>query len=76
LFRERWLQLQGIDPRPAQRALARLQEIATVNAKPGATFPGINIRSGEPRDIESFFSVALEFVRDLVQIHTRPSNAA
>ncbi len=66
--------LQGIDPQPAQRALARLQEIATANAKPGATFPGINIRTGEPKDIESFFSVALEFVRDLVQTHTRPSH--
>jgi hypothetical protein len=59
--------LQGIDPQPAQRALARLQEVAGVKAKTGATYPGINLRKTAPVAIAAFFSVAADFVRDLAQ---------
>lgn len=59
--------LQGIDPAPSQRALTRLQQIAGVRAKPGATYPGINVRKADPETIAAFFSVASDFVRDLTQ---------
>jgi hypothetical protein len=59
--------LQGIDPQPGQRALARLQEVAGAHAKPGATFPSINIRKTDLSDVQAFFSVASDFVRDLTR---------
>ncbi len=62
--------LQGIDAQPAQRALGRLQELPGVNAKPGATYPGVNIRKTDLEAVAAFFSVASDFVRDLTQSDT------
>ena len=67
--------LQGIDPQPAQRALTRLQGVPGVSAKPGATYPGINIRTSDRRDIEAFLEIARQFVRELLDVRAEPQNA-
>ncbi len=63
--------LQGIDPEPAQRALRKLREITGATAETRATYPSINLRNADLRDIEAFFSVASNFVRELTQQDTR-----
>jgi hypothetical protein len=63
--------LRGIDPAPAERALARLQGLPGVGAKPGATYPGINIRNASREEVATFFEVARSFLTDLLDPDTR-----
>lgn len=59
--------LRGIDPEPAQRALARLQSLSVVDARPGATYPGINIRKSTREEVATFLEVAKSFLADLLK---------
>ena len=61
--------LQGIDPQPALRTLERLHGVSGVSVKPGATYPSINIRKVSPEDLQAFFGIARDFVRELVDSH-------
>lgn len=61
--------LQGIDLAPAARALERLQAVPGVSAKPGATYPGLNIPKASPESIDAFFAIAREFVAELTGSH-------
>ena len=63
--------LQGIDPQPAQRALALLHGLAGVSAKPGATYPSINIRRASREELGAFFEVAKSFLTDLIESGAR-----
>jgi hypothetical protein len=57
--------LHGIDLAPAARALERLQAVPGVSARPGATYPGLNIHKASPESIEAFFAIAREFIAEL-----------
>lgn len=68
--------LQGIDSAPARRALEKLQKLSGVSAKPGATYPGINIRKATRAEIEAFFGVAKQFLAELVDAPSAGTRAA
>jgi hypothetical protein len=55
--------LQGIDPEPAARAAARLQAVPNVSRV--ATYPGVTFQKASREDLEAFFGIARDFVRDL-----------
>jgi hypothetical protein len=57
--------LQGIDPGPAARALERLQSVPGVSAKPGGSFPSLNIGKASPESLEAFFAIARDFIAEL-----------